>query len=361
MGVDAVTDIPDISPEQLRDALALAGASQETREALFEALRRAHLAAPNRNEFRDRVRWPLIAGILANAGAHRVRTAGGVEFEVSLDSRIERALLLSLEQFPDHVWEPQTTKLLVALGRSATNVIIGGAYIGDHALLIASESAGRVHAFEPMEHAYAKLLRNIAINRAANVIPRRMALWSRSGQSVVAEGDPALVSSRLLGERDSVEQGVPTISIDDYIDTAELIMLDTEGSEEEALRGAERLLRGGSQTDVVFEIHRSFVDWSAGLPSTPIVRLLTDNGFSVFAIRDYHDNQAMPGEPVELIPADAVYLEGPPHGFNMLATRNVPRIERTIDVAFVRDVSPKLLHDRDPKLHQPLQKAKMPA
>jgi FkbM family methyltransferase len=361
-----MSDIPEISPEQLCDALAAAGASQETREALFDALRRAHLAAPDRNEFRDRVRWPLIAGILANAGAHRVRTAEGVEFEVSLDSRIERALLLSLEPFPDHVWEPQTTKLLVALGRSATNVIIGGAYIGDHALLVAAQSAGRVHAFEPMEHAYAKLLRNIAINRAANVIPRRMALWSRSGEAVVAEGDPALVSSRLLGQGDSAEQGVPTISIDDYIarerlSAVELIMLDTEGSEEEALRGAEKLLRSGSPTDVVFEIHRSFVDWSAGLPSTSIVRLLTDNGFSVFAIRDYHDNQAMTGEPVELIPTDAVYLEGPPHGFNMLATRNVPRIERTIDVAFVRDVSPKLLHDRDPRLHQPLQKAKTPA
>ena len=359
-----MNDIPQVSPEQLRAALAAAGESQQVREAVFEALRVAQCAAADPADFRDHVRLPLISGLLANAGSHRVRLQCGVVFDVALDSRIERALLLSVDRVPDHIWEPQTTKLLVALGRRATNVIIGGAYIGDHALVIAKAMAddrtsGRVHAFEPMQQVYDRLLRNIAINGLENVIARRLGLWSSSNQRLTTEGDPALASSRPLAGNEGGEDDVRSCSIDDYVSAeglraVELVMLDTEGGEEEAIRGAERLLSSENPVDVIFEVHRSFVDWSDGLPATAVVRLLTSRGFTVFAIRDYHDNCSMAGEPVELIPAASVYLEGPPHGFNMLATREIGRIEAVADIRIVRDVSPKLLHDRDPKLHQPL-------
>lgn len=367
-----MSDITEITPEELAAALAEVGQSQEARDQLFEALRQAQLASPHPTDFRDRVRFPLIAGLLAESRVHRVTLANGVAFEVSLDSRIERALLLSTSQSPDHVWEPQTSKLLVALGRSAANVIIGGAYIGDHALLIARAmasdgNAGRVHSFEPMESSYRKLVRNIALNALADsVVPQRMALWSSSNRRVATDGDPALASSRLLADDESTEDGIVTISIDDYmadqsLASVELVMLDTEGGEEEALRGASRLLKGGGRIDVIFEVHRSFVDWSDGLLSTPIVRLLTDRGFEVFAVRDYHDNLSMIGQPVELIPADSVYLEGPPHGFNMLATGDFDRVRKAIDVRIVSGVSPKLLIGRDPKLHQPLGSAQVPS
>ena len=362
-----MNDIPRVSPEQLRAAVAAAGESQQVREAVFEALRVAQCAAADPAGFRDNVRFPLISALLESAGRHLVRLRCGVVFEVALDSRIERALLLSVDRVPDHIWEPQTTKLLVALGRRATNAIIGGAYIGDHALLIAramadDRTSGRVHAFEPMKQAYAKLVRNITINALENVVPRRSALWSSSNQHVATEGDPALASSRLLAGNEVREDDVRSCSIDDYISAeglraVELVMLDTEGGEEEAIRGAQRLLSSESPVDVIFEVHRSFVDWSAGLPATPVVRLLSSRGFKVFAIRDYHDNFSMAGEPVELIPAESVYLEGPPHGFNMLATREIGRIEAAADIRFVHNVSPKLLHDRDPKLHQPLHRS----
>jgi len=366
-----VSDIKDVTPGELAAALAEVGQSQEARGQLFEALRQAQLASPHPSDFRDRVRFPLIAGLLAESRMHRVTLANGVVFEVSLDSRIERALLLSTSRSPDHVWEPQTSKLLVALGRSAANVIIGGAYIGDHALLIAHAmasdgNAGRVHGFEPMESSYRKLVRNIALNALADrVVPRRMALWSSSNRRVATDGDPALASARLLADDEPSENAIATISIDDYladqaIASAELVMLDTEGGEEEALRGASRLLEGGGRLDVIFEVHRSFVDWSNGLPSTPIVRLMTDRGLGVFAVRDYHDNFSMTGQPVELIPADSIYLEGPPHGFNMLATRDLDRVRKAIDVRIVSGVSPKLLVDRDPKLHQPLGSPEAP-
>jgi hypothetical protein len=72
----------------------------------------------------------------------------------------------------------------------------------------------------------------------------------------------------------------------------ELIMLDTEGGEENALLGARETIARCSP-NIVFEIHRNFVDWSAGLQNTSVVTFLTSQGYDVFAIRDFHNNYPM--------------------------------------------------------------------
>jgi hypothetical protein len=73
----------------------------------------------------------------------------------------------------------------------------------------------------------------------------------------------------------------------------------------------------------------------------------------MFAIRDYQGNVPMPGKPIELVPIETAYIEGPPHGFNILAVKN-ERVLDAPDFRIVRNVSPKLLFHRDAKLHQPL-------
>jgi FkbM family methyltransferase len=358
-----MADIEVYSATEIADALAAAGQDEELRRALLDSLRAAQLRAADGREFRERVRWPLIVGLLARAQRHQVHLRDGLTFEVSLDSRIEKALLLSTDQEPDHIWEPQTTRLLCALSEGAGNVIIGGAYIGDHALLIAARlrargEAGIVHAFEPMSGSYAHLLRNIELNGLKNVRPQQLGLWSDSGGLLSVDGPAALASSHAQKAAPDSEQ-VRAISIDDYVaahdlQSVDLIMLDTEGGEEEALRGARTLLgRGKGIPNIVFEIHRSFVDWSNGLPSTSVIKMLADYGYEVFAIRDFHDNCSMAGRPIELVPAATVYLEGPPHGFNMLATRQSDLVQR-LGLRVVNGVSPKLLLDKDPRLHHPL-------
>lgn len=355
-------DTPDLSSEQIVAALSVAGRSDDLRDTVFEALRREQANADEPARFKNEVRWPIVAGLLSGMTSHAVCLANGLVFRVSAESRIERALLLSDDAHPDHVWEPQTTKLLVALGRTGSNIVVGGAYIGDQALLIAKAIAddgggGLVHAFEPMSVACRKLRRNIQANGLSNVIPHQLALWSSSHKRVRIDGPLALATSRLVD--DAAVDAVETITIDDYVaeqrlPSIDLIMLDIEGGEEDALRGASRALAGPQHPDVVFEIHSSFVDWSAGLPQTPIVRRLLDLGYEVFAIRDVHDNRSMAGQPIELVPADSVHLDGPPHGFNLLATHRFAEIERTLDLRVVKGVSPKLLPERDPRLHHPV-------
>jgi hypothetical protein len=105
--------------------------------------------------------------------------------------------------------------------------------------------------------------------------------------------------------------------------------------------------------NLVFEIHRNFVDWTAGLEKASVVKFLSELGYEVFAIRDFHNNYPMKTRPIEIIPIDRVYLEGPPHGFNALATRDSTLVER-LGLRLVEDVSPKLLLHKNPALHDPI-------
>lgn len=347
-------------------ALAEAGRDERLRSAVFDALRRAEAEADNPAAYRHTTRRPLVLGLLSQVSFHRVVLNNGLIFEVSPDSRIEEALLLSSEAHPDHIWEPQTTKLLVALSNDASHIIVGGAYIGDHVLpmaraISAHTSLGLVHAFEPMEPAYQRLVHHLEINAVDNVVAYRLGLWDQSDAMLELKGPAALASSELAEEGgESSNETVQSVAIDDYVKTkqlpsVELIMLDTEGGEERALLGAQEILSRPSEQapNLVFEVHRSYVDWTNGLQNTSVVRLLSSNGYTVFAIRDFHDNYPMADKVVEIVPVDCVYLEGPPHGFNLLATKDSDLVER-LGLRVVPNVSPKLLPDKDPALHHPL-------
>jgi FkbM family methyltransferase len=352
--------------ETLAQALAIAGENEALRNNIFELLRQAEAEADNPTRFREQVRWPLILSLLSRVKTHHVVLENGLVFEVYPDSRIEQALLLSPVAHPDHVWEPQTTKLLITLAADAAHVIVGGAYIGDHVLPLARVAgahrpAGVIHAFEPMEHAFNRLLRHLDLNKITNVVPHRLGLWNQTDTALSLDGYLALASSVPVDEvQGKLGEVVKSVTIDHYVKSRQLpsvglIMLDTEGGEEKALQGARELLSRPwpESPHVVFEIHRNFTDWSNGLEKTSIVNLLTSLGYTVFAIRDFHNNYPTAGYPIEVIPVDRVYLEGPPHGFNMLATKEPDLVQR-IGLRIVRDVSPKLILDKDPALHHPL-------
>jgi FkbM family methyltransferase len=216
---------------------------------------------------------------------------------------------------------------------------------------------GLIHAFEPMPASFERLTQNLRLNNMANVIAHRAGLWEEGNVRLTIEGHLGLASSHPAAHGN--EDGKDTIestSIDAYsrsqqLPSVGLIMLDTEGSEEKALLGARDTIEV-HKPNIVVEVHRNFVDWTDGLEQTSIIRFLTSRGYSAFAIRDFHDNYSMAGRPIEIVPADLVYLEGPPHGFNVLATTDSGLISRH-GLKIVEDVSPKLLLHKDPALHHP--------
>jgi FkbM family methyltransferase len=215
-----------------------------------------------------------------------------------------------------------------------------------------------IHAFEPMKQAFDRLLHHLEINRITNVVTQRRGLWNESGTELRLDGHLALASSVAIGNGAASDaETTHSMSIDDYVrerelPAVELIMLDTEGGEEKALSGA-RTTIARDHPNIVFEVHRNFIDWTNGLEKTSIVTFLTSQGYEVFAIRDFHNNYPMAGYPIEVIPAAQVYLEGPPHGFNVLATKDRDLLNR-LRLRIVTNVSPKLLLEKDPALHSPL-------
>lgn len=360
-----MSDIKSVDDEKISAALARVGKNKELCKRVFQVLREAEACADNAVTFRNEVRWPLIFGILRDVKTCQVALANGLIFDVGLDSRIEQALLLSSMEYPDHVWEPQTTKLLVKLGTEASNVIVGGAYIGDHVLPIAygmskKNRDGQVHAFEPMQQAFGRLLRHLELNKVTNVVPHQLALWDKSDVLLDINGDAALASTLPhYEEQVDLSEVVHSLTIDDYIESRQLssvglIMLDTEGAEEKALLGASHLLSRPfpDAPHLIFEVHRNYVDWSNGLENTSIVKLAMSNGYKVFAIRDFHDNYPMTDKVIEIVPVDDIYLEGPPHGFNLFATKDSGLVAR-MGLRVVKGVSPKLLVDKNPALHHP--------
>jgi FkbM family methyltransferase len=265
--------------------------------------------------------------------------------------------MLADQERPSHVWEPQTTRLLKHLTASCQgDVLIGGAYFGDHAIVIGCQLRGSnrlVHCFEPNGPQADMLRKNGQLNDLDNLSIQELGLWHQSSQRLRLDGFDSFANSV---PTESAEEGFETVTIDDYCAVQQrqlgVLMLDIEGAELSALRGAAYVIEQ-SRPSIVFEVHRDYVDWTVGLIQTPICRLLNAAGYTLFAVRDFNTHQEMGESCIELIPVNEVYLDGPPHGFNMLAITDIALVSGPL-FRMVSQVSPKLLRHKAPDLHHPI-------
>jgi FkbM family methyltransferase len=311
-------------------------------------------------DIREDVTGPLVDALHGDDQIVRKTLANGTQLDFLYRSKIARDFVMSEPERPDHAWEPQTSRLLMDLAKRAKQVVIGGAYFGDQAILIARQTAqngGIVHAFEPNPDQRRMLMHNAQLNGLTNIMPRAEGLWDNSSTKLKLVGFDSFAYPEVAGDGNS--DSFQTTTIHDYLQAAgvanlDLIMLDIEGAELRALQGAQPYLSrpAGEAPDIVFEVHRHYVDWSRGLENTDIVKLLTNCGYKVFAVRDFNSNCDLSHQPIELIPANAVYLDGPPHGFNMVAVKD-DAMFKSPRYLMCKGVSPKLLRHKDPVLHHP--------
>ncbi len=356
-----------LDTERLLTALRHVGNHPESREHLLEALRRIESSVAYAGPIRDDITGPIADAMFSDDTVLCKTLSNGIALEFLYRSKIAREFVLSQPAVPDHAWEPQTTRLLTLLseagaGAGGKAALIGGAYFGDHAIVVAQALAARggvCHAFEPNENQADMLRRNAHLNELDNVVTSPLALWRVSGARLQFAGDDALAATEPTDGEPTV--GILTTTIDDYvaahaISAVSFIMLDIEGGELDALRGAavQLTLPAGQAPNIVFEIHSAYVDWSNGLAKTDIALLLASYGYQMFAVRDYQGNVAMHQRPIELIPLGFVYTDGPRHGFNVLAVKDAGLINRPEFRVRTSRISPKLLQHKDPALHQPL-------
>jgi FkbM family methyltransferase len=342
------------SDSRVADALAAVGEDAEARTQIIAALKQYERRPEHRfTTVRDDVTGPIADTLHASVGTLRKHLSNGLVIEFLYRSKIARDFVMASAEMPDHVWEPQTTKLLLHLCADARDVIVGGAYFGDQAIPMANamRGTGTCHAFEPAPEQATMLAHNAALNFLDNLRVNPIALWGEAGAHLAFVGEDALASTVVS------EEGMPTTTIDAYvaeqqIEQVGLVMVDLEGSELGVLRGAERVLQR-DRPHLVFEIHRLYVDWSNGLENTDIVKYVASFGYTILAVRDFQSNVDLGDRPIELVPLESVFLAGPPHGFNVVAVAD-PTVLEGERFQVVPNVSPKLLFHRDPARHHPL-------
>ncbi|MGB3153176.1 MAG: FkbM family methyltransferase [Chitinophagaceae bacterium] len=248
----------------------------------------------------------------------------GLKINFVYNSKIAREFLLSNPVVPNHVWEPQTTRLLLHFSKNAQNVIIAGAYFGDQAIPVAYQikETGVCHTFEPNKNNSDLIIENANLNGLPNILINNLALWNTSNEKLIFEGEDALASTVTASE--VATNVLHTITIDDYVlqnkvGKIDLLMIDVEGSEIKVLQGAVEMIRQHKPV-VVFETHSLYDDWSKGLENSPSVTLMKNLGYEVFAVREFHQNIDTGDMPVELLPLERTFCDIPPHhGFNLLA------------------------------------------
>jgi FkbM family methyltransferase len=345
--------------EKIVNALQLIGKNPKLRNSFISFIKEVEneLEYQGKGSVRDDVTKYLVDALFQKDDFVIKAVQNGLKYKflVGVGSKVGREFLLSTPETPEFAWEPQTTRLLLHLAKNAKNVIIGGAYFGDQALPLALEikkNNGIVHGFDLNEVQIGILNENLLLNNITNVKTVLKGLWDNSSTFLnLSETDDLAFATP------SDDKNLPnTITIEEYVSaesikSVDLIMLDIEGSELNVLKGAEGLLsRNTDYPNIVFEIHSSYVDWSNGLNNTPIVQLLLSHGYHVFSFRDFQGNFDMKGKSIELIRPEETVIDGPPHGFNMVAVKDLTLLQGDL-FKLAKDVSPKYIIHKDPSIH----------
>lgn len=350
-------DPRDQDGKKLIHALTLMGRDLGARQRVMALLAEFETEIKYDGAIREDITGPIADALHEDSDEYSFSLEDGTTVNYLYRTKIARDLLFAPQSGATHLWEPQTTKLLLLLSKLiAGDVIVGGAYFGDQAILVAksiSEKGRKVHCFEPNSAQAGMLQKNVALNALSNVEILKKGLWHTGSELMRLEGFDSFANAVVVSDGDGFE----TETIDDYADGGDLkvgmIQLDIEGSELAALQGASKTLQRDNPV-VVFELHRSYVDWSNGLRNTEICNLFLELGYSVFAIRDINSHYEMSSHKVELVDIDRIYLEGPPHGFNMVAFPRGFSIDDS-DFRIMENVSPKLLPHKDAAIHHPTE------
>ncbi len=189
-------------------------------------LARAVLAVPQRLPIRrlraaavSHVTTPLVYGMDAQL---EVAVVGGSRMRVDTTDVAGRMLATS------GVWEPHVTAVVRSVLRPGDVVVDVGANIGYFTLLAARlvGSSGRVHALEPSVGTYERLVANLELNDAANVVPERVAAGvsaQRTGRRHVAGGAALEDLGELEDLRCLIERDREQLLL--RIDRAEVLLL----------------------------------------------------------------------------------------------------------------------------------------
>ena len=308
--------------------------------------------------------YPLLDKVFSDGDLLTINTKSGLTLDYIYRSGLAKEILLRDEWISAYVWEPVTTMAIISILEDRHgSCLICGAYFGDQVVPAADalkklSSASKVLAVEPNADQVDLLSKNLLANNLSSYVEVvESFLWSEQFVNLRLDEHDSLAAA-VVSDEGSASKTIESICHEFNVDDLSLIVLDIEGSELRALKGAESFLSRDSEAapEIIFEVNSRFVDWSCGLANIEIVRYLESFGYSVFALRDGQSNRAHQLDRPELVPLGSAIVDGPPHGFNLIASKQTNFFSGS-RFRFVDHVSPKYLRHRDLRLHAPLDGA----
>ena len=196
--------------------------------------------------------------------------------------------------------EPKTNRFLKSFLKSGMIFWDIGAHIGEHTLLSAKAVGmeGEVHAFEPSPEIFSILKSNVHLNQLDNVFLNLLAVSDTSKETIFEVFDEPAIS-RLMHKNPSKNAtkriSVQCVSLDQYRKgkrQPNLIKIDVEGAELEALKGMVNLLALNSEiapTLILEYVQTNSQNFS--YQSTALITFLSNFGFNFYWLSD---NTLMP-------------------------------------------------------------------
>lgn len=227
-------------------------------------------------------RWLLLTTLAPNR-LQRTRLAG-MRMEYLPQGNVARDLFLGQ-------WEPDVVDYLRRAVRPGMTVLDIGANIGIYTLLCAKQvgARGMVHSFEPTPATFARLERNVALNRLANVRINQVALSDQEGVTEFhlyhQNAMNSLARQAWVGKVKDVVH-VRTRTLDGYlaeqgITRVDLLKLDVEGAERMVLRGGAALLQGEDAPALLVEFCDRTTE-AFGYRAVVLRDLLEGHGYTLY-------------------------------------------------------------------------------
>jgi len=187
-----------------------------------------------------------------------------VETVASLPGGLQLTLppgLPAAQSYVESGYESELTSWFLTTVQPGWTVVDGGANVGYYSLLLSHRvgPSGRVLAFEPDPTNFEYLLRNLKANHCENVRAFRVALSDRVGTAAFvkdryrAEGHLVAASARASGTLTVDTQRLDEFLERQRVSSVQLMKLDLEGGEVQALRGMATLRRTSPDVRLILE------------------------------------------------------------------------------------------------------------
>ena len=191
-------------------------------------------------------------------------------------------------------YEPATTRVFQDTAQFGMVVIDIGAHVGYYTLLAAKlvGPSGKVYAFEPEPGNHDTLLKNIELNKYANISAAQTALSDRNGKATI------YLSGLDTGRHSLYQHGLPeqgnasveTTTLDSFLESENwpdvgLIKVDVEGAEVAVLDGMVELLDRAPGLKLIIEFNPVLLK-SAGVAPASFLGKIRTLGFQMSSIDD---------------------------------------------------------------------------